>query len=49
VVFGLAGVFLSTPLTVVVMAITAEFSGLKWLAILLSRDGDPLNQEPPGA
>lgn len=47
-VFGLAGVFLSTPLTVVVMAITAEFPGLKWLAILLSRDGDPLNQEPAG-
>lgn len=45
-VFGVAGVFLSTPLTVVVMAITAEFNGMRWLAVLLSRDGDPLNDRP---
>ncbi len=37
---GLPGVLLSTPLTVVVMAIAAEFKGARWLAILLSKDGD---------
>ena len=38
--FGLPGVFLSTPLTVMVIAVTAEISGLRWLAILLSKEGD---------
>ncbi|HEY2658858.1 MAG TPA: AI-2E family transporter [Caulobacteraceae bacterium] len=37
---GLPGVLLSTPLTVVVMSIAAEFKGARWLAILLSKDGD---------
>lgn len=37
---GLPGALLSTPLTVVVMAIAAEFKGTRWLAILLSKDGD---------
>lgn len=40
VILGLPGVLLSTPLTVVVMAIAAEFPGTRWLAILLSKDGD---------
>jgi predicted PurR-regulated permease PerM len=39
-ILGLPGVLLSTPLTVVVMAIAAEFRGTRWLAILLSKDGD---------
>ena len=39
-ILGLPGVLLSTPLTVVVMAIAAEFPGTRWLAILLSKDGD---------
>lgn len=38
--FGLPGVFLSTPLTVMVIAVTAEISGLRWLAILLSKEGE---------
>jgi AI-2 transport protein TqsA len=37
---GLAGALLSTPLTVVVMAIAAEFEGARWLAVLLSKDGE---------
>ena len=38
--FGLPGVFLSTPLTVMVIAVTAEIAGLRWLAILLSKEGE---------
>ena len=37
---GIAGALLSTPLTVVVMAVAAEFEGARWLAVLLSKDGD---------
>lgn len=37
---GLPGALLSTPLTVVVMAVASEFEGARWLALLLSKDGD---------
>lgn len=37
---GVAGALLSTPLTVVVMAVAAEFEGARWLAVLLSKDGE---------
>jgi AI-2 transport protein TqsA len=37
---GVAGALLSTPLTVVVMAVAAEFEGSRWLAVLLSRNGE---------
>jgi AI-2 transport protein TqsA len=40
-VFGVAGAFLSTPLTVVVMVVCGEFPATRWLAILLSADGKP--------
>jgi len=40
IIFGLPGALLSTPLTVVVMAVAAEFEGTRWLALLLSKDGD---------
>ncbi len=43
VIFGLPGVFLSTPLTVVVMTLTAEFRSLRWIAVLLSRDGEAVH------
>jgi predicted PurR-regulated permease PerM len=39
-ILGVPGALLSTPLTVVVMAIAAEFEGTRWLAMLLSKDGD---------
>jgi predicted PurR-regulated permease PerM len=40
-ILGAPGVLLSTPLTVAVMAIAAEFRETRWLAVLLSRDGLP--------
>ncbi len=39
--WGLAGMFLSTPLTVLAMLILAQFDGTRWLAVLLSADGEP--------
>jgi predicted PurR-regulated permease PerM len=40
-VWGITGAFLSTPLTVIAMAILAEFKGTRPLAVLLSGDGKP--------
>ena len=40
-IWGLTGMFLSTPLTVLVMVILAEFDGSRWIAVLLSANGDP--------
>jgi AI-2 transport protein TqsA len=40
-VWGLAGAFLSTPLTVALMVIMAQFDGTRWIAVILSADGDP--------
>jgi predicted PurR-regulated permease PerM len=39
--WGLPGMFLSTPLTVLVMLILAQFEGSRWIAVLLSADGEP--------
>jgi predicted PurR-regulated permease PerM len=39
--WGLTGMFLSTPLTVLAMEILAQFEGSRWIAVLLSADGDP--------
>lgn len=41
-IWGLPGMFLSTPLTVLTMVILAQFQGSRWIATLLSADGDPL-------
>jgi predicted PurR-regulated permease PerM len=41
-IWGIPGLFLSTPLTVAAMVILAQFSGSRWIAVLLSSDGDPL-------
>lgn len=43
---GATGAFLSTPLTVTAMAILAEFSKTRWLAVLLSSDGNPYPTRP---
>jgi predicted PurR-regulated permease PerM len=40
-IWGLPGLFLSTPLTVVAMVILAQFPGSRWIAVLLSGDGNP--------
>lgn len=41
VIWGLTGAFLSTPLTTVTMVILAQFAGTRWIAVLLSENGDP--------
>ena len=40
-VWGVAGMFLSTPLTVIAMVVCAQFDGARWVAVLLSADGEP--------
>jgi predicted PurR-regulated permease PerM len=52
-IWGLTGAFLSTPLTVMVMVILAQFDGSRWISVILSADGDPqqlknkMPNEPP--
>ncbi|MBX3486187.1 AI-2E family transporter [Phenylobacterium sp.] len=41
VVWGLPGAFLSTPLTTVMMVVLMQFRGARWIAVLLSADGEP--------
>jgi predicted PurR-regulated permease PerM len=48
-ILGLPGMFLSTPLTVLAMIILAQFERSRWIAIILSGDGDPLGMTLPGA
>jgi AI-2 transport protein TqsA len=47
--WGLTGAFLSTPLTVALMAVLAEQRSARWAAVLLSSDGRPFADEtqPP--
>jgi predicted PurR-regulated permease PerM len=40
-VWGVPGTFLSTPLTVAAIVILVQFPNTRWIAVLLSRDGDP--------
>lgn len=47
-IWGVAGMFLSTPLTVMAMVILAQFKGTEWIAILLSGNGDPLGETRTG-
>ena len=44
--WGIVGMFLSTPLTVMAITILAQFPGTRWIAILLSADGDPQSEQP---
>ena len=39
--WGIAGAFLSTPLTVAAMAVMAQFRSTEWIAVLLSSNGEP--------
>ncbi|MFN3521494.1 MAG: AI-2E family transporter [Phenylobacterium sp.] len=41
-IWGPVGMFLSTPLTVMAMVVLAQFEGARWVAVLLSADGQPL-------
>ena len=45
--WGLPGMFLSTPLTVLVMLILAQFEGSRWLAVMLSANGEPDREPTP--
>lgn len=47
-IWGLAGMFLSTPLTVMAMVILAQFRATHWIAVVLSSDGEPLGERQPG-
>ena len=38
--WGMVGVFLAIPLTAIAIFIFYQFPGTRWLAILLSQDGD---------
>jgi AI-2 transport protein TqsA len=40
-IWGIIGMFLSTPLTVMGIIILAQFPGARWIAVLLSGDGEP--------
>ena len=40
-IWGVPGMFLSTPLTVVAIVILIQFPQTRWIAVLLSADGDP--------
>ena len=46
-VWGVPGMFLSTPLTVTLMVVCDQFEGSRWVAILLSSDGRPFGVEEP--
>jgi predicted PurR-regulated permease PerM len=48
-VWGIPGMFLSVPMMVAVMIVSAEMPGLRGLAVLLSRDGRPPSAPPGGA
>ena len=37
-IWGVHGMFLSVPITVVIMIVCSHIDGLNWIAILLSRD-----------
>ncbi len=46
-IWGVPGMFLSTPLTVVAIVVLIQFPSTRWLAVLLSRDGDPMSYNDP--
>ena len=46
-VWGVPGMFLSTPLTVTVMVVADQFPATRWIAILLSSDGHPFGETQP--
>ncbi len=40
-IWGIPGMFLSAPLTVLLMILLAQANSIRWMAILLSADGKP--------
>ena len=47
-IWGLPGMFLSVPLMVMTGIICAQFQKLRWIAVILSVDGDLLSRETRG-
>ena len=43
-IWGIPGMFLSAPLTVLMMILFAQSDSTRWLAILLSANGDPVSR-----
>jgi predicted PurR-regulated permease PerM len=39
--WGLPGMFLSAPLSVLIMIVLAQIPGARWIAVLMSADGNP--------
>jgi predicted PurR-regulated permease PerM len=48
-IWGIAGMFLSTPLTQTAIILLAQFGGTRWIAILLSGDGEPEPRSLPSS
>lgn len=49
-IWGVPGMFLSTPLTVVAIVVLIQFPSTRWVAVLLSRDGAPeTSREAPAS
>ena len=46
VIWGVPGAFLAIPLTLALMYALAQYEDLRWLAVLISHDGDPTPMEP---
>jgi len=44
-IWGIPGMFLSAPLTVLMMILFAQSDSTRWIAILLSANGEPLSHE----
>lgn len=43
--WGLTGALLATPLLVMTMVLLAQFDGTRWIAVLISDNGQPLGEE----
>jgi predicted PurR-regulated permease PerM len=40
-IWGIVGAFLAAPIMVMIMLTLAQFPNTRWIAILLSEDGEP--------
>jgi AI-2 transport protein TqsA len=45
-IWGIPGMFLSAPLTVLMMILFAQTESTRWMAILLSANGEPMSYGP---
>jgi AI-2 transport protein TqsA len=46
--WGLPGAFLAVPMTLMAMMVFAQFPGTRWVAAMLSNDGNPVFRRQPG-